>query len=267
MLTRTRGRALVALVPLAVAPLLVAATHGSEKLTVLSCGQVVTANTTLDADVGPCGLGVVIGADHVTLNLNGHRILGNGSGLGVSSAHTGVVVQNGRVVSFNTDVSLSGDSSRVMNLQARNASTGISVTGKSNVVSGNRVFLNTNGIVGFGAGSQYTNNVLQSNSAVGLNTDNAASISGNKALNNNEGIVFSNNTGASLTVTNNLANGNQAGGLDQGAGDPTVVTLAGNQAFFNAHLGISAQGGVIDGGKNKADKNGTAAQCTNVVCS
>lgn len=44
----------------------------------VTCGQVITQNTVLRNDVGPCpGDGIVIGADNVFLNLNGHRVLGN----------------------------------------------------------------------------------------------------------------------------------------------------------------------------------------------
>lgn len=43
----------------------------------VTCGQTITKNTTLVADVGPCaGNGIVIGADNITLNLNGHTISG-----------------------------------------------------------------------------------------------------------------------------------------------------------------------------------------------
>ncbi len=44
----------------------------------VSCGQTITKNTTLTADVGPCeGNGIIIGVDNITLNLNGRRVLGN----------------------------------------------------------------------------------------------------------------------------------------------------------------------------------------------
>jgi hypothetical protein len=272
MLTRARTRALLALIPLALVPLLVAATHGSRKLTALSCGQTIIANTTLDADLGPCGaVGVVINADHVTLNLNGHHIRGNGSNNpGVYSNRVGVVVENGWVSNFNINVDLDGDSSRVTNLRASAAvSAGVVTTGKNDVVSSNRAFGNgANGINGSGAGSQYTNNILQSNGAFGMYAPDAALVSGNKALNNAAaGIQVTNFAGAAMTMTNNITNGNQLEGLFENAGDPTVVTLTGNQAYFNGKLGIRAQPGVNDGGHNKADSNGTAAQCTNVVCS
>jgi hypothetical protein len=277
MLTRPRRRALLALVPFAVVPLLVAATHGSgsNKLTALNCGDTITTNTTLSADIGPCPghgfTGLTIDADHVTLNLNGHAIrgVGNDDTMGVTSSHTGVTVENGTVAKWGAaNVSLSGPSSRVINLRVSGAfSAGIVVSGANGVISGNRVFSNGQvGIGGGGGGSQYTNNVLQSNGLDGLSVANAGLISGNKALNNGSiGIRFSNDGGASMTVMNNIANGN-ANGIMESSGDATVVTLSGNQAFFNVHLGISGTPGVTDGGHNKASGNGALEQCTNIVC-
>jgi parallel beta-helix repeat protein len=274
MLTRTRRRALLALVPLAVVPLLVAATHGSSarNLTVLGCDSTITGNITLGGDLGPCGVfAVQFGADNVTLNLNGHRIFGNGGGTGVMSNFAGTVVENGTVTNFGDDVTLTGKSSRVLNLRVSQAAgSGINVgNGSNDVVSGNRVFGNGGiGILGSGAGSQYTNNILQTNGAHGLSAADASLVSGNKAFNNNaRGIYVTNPAGGSVTVTNNLANGNSVDGIQVGtSGDPSVVTLTGNQAFFNATVGILGAPGVIDGGKNKASGNGTLTQCTNIAC-
>jgi hypothetical protein len=45
------------------------------------CGQTITGDTTLDSDLTNCpGSGVVIGAENVTLDLNGHTIDGDGTG-------------------------------------------------------------------------------------------------------------------------------------------------------------------------------------------
>lgn len=44
----------------------------------LSCGDVVTRSVTLKDDVGPCdGPGIIVGADNVTLDLNGYSVIGN----------------------------------------------------------------------------------------------------------------------------------------------------------------------------------------------
>lgn len=44
----------------------------------LGCGAVLTSNTTLHHDIGPCtGEGLIVAANGITLDLNGHRVLGD----------------------------------------------------------------------------------------------------------------------------------------------------------------------------------------------
>ena len=46
----------------------------------VSCGDTITADTTLDSDLLNCpNNGILIGADGITLNLNGHVIDGDGT--------------------------------------------------------------------------------------------------------------------------------------------------------------------------------------------
>jgi uncharacterized repeat protein (TIGR01451 family) len=80
------------------------------------CGMVVTQTTTLSFDIGPCpGNGVVIGADNITVNLNGHKITGTGTGSGFSTdpgdtvgvvlrQRVGVTVSGGSVSGFDAGV-------------------------------------------------------------------------------------------------------------------------------------------------------------------
>src|SRR3954466_840982 len=73
---------------------------------VLQCGDVITQDTRLDSDVGPCG-GVApalrITAKNVTLDLHGHRVFGDGTGFGIIS-EGGIAgdstITNGRVDNF-----------------------------------------------------------------------------------------------------------------------------------------------------------------------
>src|SRR5215216_7509934 len=45
----------------------------------LRCGDTITTDTTLDSELVNCpNNGIVIGADNITLDLNGHRIDGDG---------------------------------------------------------------------------------------------------------------------------------------------------------------------------------------------
>ena len=57
-----------------------------------ACGQTITADTTLNSDLTNCtGPGITIGADDITLDLNGHTITGKGKGVAstTSPATTG----------------------------------------------------------------------------------------------------------------------------------------------------------------------------------
>ncbi len=102
----------------------------------VACGQTITKDTTLTADVGPCdGDGIIIGADNIRLNLNGRRVLGNtdqgasGEFAGIRLAgRTGVTVtghpgksrKTGTVSGFEAGVVIDGGSANtVENLTAR----------------------------------------------------------------------------------------------------------------------------------------------------
>jgi hypothetical protein len=91
----------------------------------ISCGQVITQSTTLDSDVGPCpSNGIVIGADNITLNLNGRRVFGTagpGDRAGVYVfRRTGVTVRNGTVSNFDGGVVIEGGrNNTVTNVNAR----------------------------------------------------------------------------------------------------------------------------------------------------
>jgi parallel beta-helix repeat protein len=85
---------------------------------VLGCGDIVTQNTVLTADVGPCQLGIDIQADNITLDLNGHRIFGTpnrGDGAGVNLfRRTGVTVRNGTISNFDAGVIIEGGSANTL---------------------------------------------------------------------------------------------------------------------------------------------------------
>ena len=81
----------------------------------VSCGDEITADTTLDSDLVNCeDNGIVIGADDITLDLDGHRIDGDGEltedcgsicDVGVvNDGHDGVTVRHGSVREFGEGV-------------------------------------------------------------------------------------------------------------------------------------------------------------------
>ena len=80
----------------------------------VSCGDTITADTTLDSDLVNCpNHGIVIGADDVTLDLNGHTVDGDGTAAAncdnqkepcdfglFNDGHDGVTVMHGSVREF-----------------------------------------------------------------------------------------------------------------------------------------------------------------------
>ena len=104
----------------------------------------ITTDLTLTADLGPCpGDGIVIVADGVTLDLNGHSIIGDGSRTGLHPGVTvlgrrQVTVKGGTVRGFDAGVSLVGGGRNTVtqmvvqdNLGAADATAASTATGSS----------------------------------------------------------------------------------------------------------------------------------------
>jgi parallel beta-helix repeat protein len=121
----------------------------------VSCGDTITADTTLDSDLLNCpNHGIVIGADDVTLDLNGHLVDGDGTpaagcdprkepcdfGL-FNDGHSGVTVRNGSVREFAQGV-LFG----TMKGRARNNRV-LSVSATANQFTGIGMFSQVRGLV------------------------------------------------------------------------------------------------------------------------
>jgi hypothetical protein len=114
----------------------------------VACGDVITADTTLDSDLANCpGDGVVIGADAITLNLAGHSIDGVGAqagGYGVENhGFDDVAVLNGWIEEFQAPIYFDDANGSVLKR--------LTVTGEaqgplqfwhsdSNIVRGNVIF-------------------------------------------------------------------------------------------------------------------------------
>jgi parallel beta-helix repeat protein len=119
----------------------------------VTCGKYITQDTTLDSDVLGCeGNGIVIGADNITLDLNGHTISGNNFNYGVLNyRHTGVEIRGpGTIRFFYYGVGLD-DATRnvVSNVTGEfNSASAISVYESSeNFVANNTSTSSTSGIV------------------------------------------------------------------------------------------------------------------------
>ncbi len=121
-----RGGWKAALARLGVAVLLAggltAVTGGLAQASALHCGDVITVNTRLSSDLVSCpDNGLVIGADNITLDLNGHVIDGDGTpfpscppatpcdiGVVNGDGHSHVTIKGGSIRQFDTGVLFAG---------------------------------------------------------------------------------------------------------------------------------------------------------------
>ena len=101
---------------------LTAVTGGLAQASVLRCGEVITVNTRLGSDLVNCpDNGLVIGADNITLDLNGHVIDGDGTpvpscpdgaacdtGVDNTAGHSHVTIKGGSIRQFDVGVAVVG---------------------------------------------------------------------------------------------------------------------------------------------------------------
>jgi parallel beta-helix repeat protein len=107
-----------------------AVTGGEASASHVSCGDTITADTTLDSDLVDCpNNGIVIGANDISLDLNGHTISGDDQEFGpcpeneacdvgvLNDGHDGVAIKDGTVTGFGPGVFLfSANHSRLRDL-------------------------------------------------------------------------------------------------------------------------------------------------------
>jgi parallel beta-helix repeat protein len=139
-----------------------ASAHAAKPVNV-SCGETITADTKLANDLIDCpGDGIVIGADDITLDLNGHTVDGDGfgneaedcpggecdAGIDITDRRRGVTIQNGSVAEFPSGISIErGSDQRLRQLSVARNGDGIDVfLAKDTVVTDSSVHENVFGI-------------------------------------------------------------------------------------------------------------------------
>lgn len=189
------------------------------------CGTTIVENLKLDHDLVCAGDGLIVGADGIKLNLDGHTITGSGSGIGISVfGRTNVSISGGKVRNFeagvrvmnSTDIVVKGNEFREntdgVDLHAGsrgntikdnefwdNRTRGIMLrpTSSDNVVKENTFTGNRVGILLFGAvDSTVKENVVSASSLAGIRVNVIAT--GNLIL---ENTVMSNPAGIEFIVT------------------------------------------------------------------
>jgi parallel beta-helix repeat protein len=248
----------------------------------VSCGQTVTASTTLTSDLVDCGgSGLVVGADNVTIDLNGHTIDGTnarkpGTGAIVTKGpHTNVTISNGTVKDFYFNgVALSGRGNVVRKVTMRNIGSGCRqgdqcaaltlancrgcTLADSDISTAVRAF-QVNGIDAFGSpGTSVERNRVHGTAGEGIAMFQSprSHIVGNEFERNRGDGIQVNNSSDSTLVTSNDARGNRSAGIAVGASRKARVT--GNQMSGNGEVGLllfDLHQSMASG--NRAGQNGT----------
>jgi nitrous oxidase accessory protein NosD len=115
---------------------------GQARATHVSCGATLVASTTLDSDLIDCPAdGLIVGADNITINLNGHTIDGPGTddsrwdGVDNGAGHDGVTVKDGTIRDFGGDgvyIDNAGTENRLEKLVLTDNGIGVEVIGSEN---------------------------------------------------------------------------------------------------------------------------------------
>jgi parallel beta-helix repeat protein len=221
--------ALIAAILASAAP---AQAHTRDQYKPISCGQTITHDIRLTADLGPCpGPGIVIGADDVTVDLAGHTISGDGAPCGETTCDAGVDNTAGH-----------GDL-RIVGGTIRGFAVGIlSIGGAGDLlVAGNRVVDNLNGgiVVGESDGDVVRHNTVTGSTfgcGILLVASNATTVAHNAIDRNNLGICLFGESSHNVVRHNVVTHDHDEAISISGAGN----LIEGNRLADNAD-GIIAQ--------------------------
>jgi nitrous oxidase accessory protein NosD len=212
----------------------------------LSCGAVVTKDVTLTKSLTGCASGLIVGADNVTIDLNGHSIrgLGTEAGIGIEGFNrTGVRLKNGTISDFAQGVQLlNTSSSTIERIVIRRTVTGIWVSPTDNHAHSIRILNNSvrdsrDGIFFAGAvSSRIAGNTLSRLSGIGILCRNTVSadlrIEGNRSVKNNIGIQL---LFCEASVADNVASDNAIVGIVRTRSNGLTVRNVANE---NGQIGI-----------------------------
>jgi Right handed beta helix region len=247
----------------------------------IQCGQRIKHSITLGRNLHNCrGDGLVVRANNITVNLNGHTLDGRGrrssAGVRIAGFH-GVTVTGGVIRQFGRGVWLvrADDDKIVNNVVTGSFDEGIftNETSERPLIQGNRITwsgtkhhaVDADGIDARGAGAKAIANSVRHSNDDGIDVNGAGStIDGNNVSSSGHDGIDIDSLGS--TVQNNVSNGNRDDGIGVGRNARNVV-LRNNVTNINTDLGIQPIAGTtIDGGGNRAAGNGDPRQCVRVTC-
>lgn len=234
----------------------------------IACGAVITADTTLDSDLVNCpNNGIVIGADNITLDLNGHTIDGDGAlvdpcqgeacdlGVDNTAGHDGITIKGGAVRDFATGLFLLGaGDNRLQRLVVSGSFFSGLLVGESTRTRLEQSAITRNGLTTDEAGmvffasddSQILGNLVSGNGDIGMVV--VGSADGNHILDNT--ILDHIEAGIAIDGVGNEVRGNRvlrnADGIIIVGNDNTITRNIVREAFGcpdGCGYGISFEGG------------------------
>lgn len=251
--------ALLALAPSGSASAAPAITGGGD----LDCGSVVTRDVRLSRDlIGCAGNGLVVGADGVDIDLNGHLISGTGplaslSGIDID-AYDNVRVVNGRISDFSRGVlGYDADTARVQRVEVTRTLEGLNFEESTGVrVIDNRLVGNREGMV-----LRRTDHVsVAENAVVDNDTTGITDLDSRENLHARNRVVGNTFDGIYLesavntAVVDNTVRGNGLDGINAVVG--SGVRYVGNRVSRNDENGINDSGDGTVWRRNVAHRNG-----------
>jgi parallel beta-helix repeat protein len=246
----------------------------------VTCGETITKDTTLDNDLIDCpGDGIVIGADKITLDLNGHTISGAGTGSGVSNSgvfnqgnfvspgHDWVTIENGTIKHFRHDLNYpfaggfgivvadGADHNRLSGLSVSENETGIYVSrSDATLIEQSSVSANSLGIH-VNNGSDHTvierNSVFDNKFGIDLYESGPDVVDRNAVFHNAYEGISASRVNVLITKNSVVSNGNE-GILLQHAGTGTRIEK--NDISANG-LGIQLNSADVDVLRNSVTDN------------
>jgi hypothetical protein len=239
----------------------------------VTCGSTITSDLVLTRDLQCRGDGLLVGADDLTIDLNGHRISGSGSGTAIrtdtpAGPFGSVRVRNGTIRDFATGISLAlwhGTGAHVSAVTFRGNETGINGYGSYGGIevagstfvdnsgfgiqgSANRVTIdrsrfqgNDVGVFTTWSGSQTVTGSTFNSNRVGLNaSQNGIGLTGSTFRNNGTGVL------AYLSGVAASSNTFTGGGIGLDITEELFkVSVAGN-SFTGAGVGLKLTGTLTD---------------------
>jgi hypothetical protein len=203
--------------------LVAAAPEGQAKsgTPITACGQLVTTNAFLTANLLCTGSGVVVGASGITIDLKGFMLRGSGAYYGIDDpGYDRVTVKNGVLRNFDVGVYAydGADEVRVSDLLASGNFSGVYIVGNEAWVKSSAASANGPGIYVQGESARVEKATAVGNQLSGISiVGDAASVRSSTASGNGgDGIVVA---GDAALIKSNRAEANGfSGGASDGAG-------------------------------------------------